>query len=60
MLLLDNRVLPAATAWRTNLTHRQLADLFGIGPATAHRVIDRLTPVIARLLGPPEGSRADL
>ncbi|WP_328773337.1 transposase family protein [Streptomyces sp. NBC_00286] len=59
-LLLDNRVLPAAIAWRTNLTHQQLADPFGVGQATAHRVIDRLTPVIVRLLGPPEGSRADL
>jgi hypothetical protein len=33
-LLLDNRVLLAAIAWRTNLTNRQLADLFGLGVAT--------------------------
>ncbi|GAB2995979.1 hypothetical protein GCM10023080_072730 [Streptomyces pseudoechinosporeus] len=38
-LPLDNRVLPTATAWRTNLTQRQLADLFGIGSATVPRVM---------------------
>ncbi|MEJ8642414.1 transposase [Streptomyces sp. MS1.HAVA.3] len=59
-LLLDNRVLLAAIAWRTNLTHRQLADLFGIGVATVHRVISHLAPLIAGLLEPPDGQRSDL
>lgn len=59
-LLLDNRVLLAAIAWRTNLTHRQLADLFGVGVATVHRILDRLTPLIGKLLEPPGGSRSDL
>ncbi|MGO4753873.1 hypothetical protein AB4212_35640 [Streptomyces sp. 2MCAF27] len=31
-LLLDNRVLPGSITWRTNLAHRQLADLFDIRP----------------------------
>ncbi|WP_050374514.1 transposase [Streptomyces acidiscabies] len=53
-------LLPAATVWRTNLTNRQLADLFGIGVATAHRILDRLTPLIAGLLDPPDGHRSDL
>ncbi|MDO0916220.1 transposase family protein [Streptomyces sp. DT2A-34] len=52
-LLLDNRVLAAAMAWRTNLTHRQLADFFGVGVATVHRILDRLTPLVAGLLEPP-------
>lgn len=59
-LLLDNRVLLAAIAWRTNLTHRQLADLFGVGVATVHRILDRLTPLVTGLLEPPGGSRSDL
>lgn len=61
-LLLDNRVLLAAIAWRTNLTHRQLADLFGVGVgvATVHRILDRMTPLVAGLLEPPGGSRSDL
>ncbi|NXY93947.1 transposase family protein [Streptomyces sp. BR123] len=59
-LLLDNHVLPAAIAWRTDLTHRQLADLFGVGAATVHRIIDRLTTLVAGLLEPPDGSRSDL
>ncbi|WP_338683262.1 transposase family protein [Streptomyces acidiscabies] len=58
-LLLDNRVLPAA-AWRTKLTHRQLADLSGIGVATVHRVIDRIAPLVAQLLEPPDNHRSDL
>ncbi|MGO4420102.1 hypothetical protein AB4Z54_15565 [Streptomyces sp. MCAF7] len=33
----------AAIAWRTNLTHRRLADLFD-GVATVHRVLDRCVP----------------
>ncbi|MGO4425658.1 transposase family protein, partial [Streptomyces sp. MCAF7] len=59
-ILLDNRVLLAAIAWRTNLTHRQPADLFGVSVATVHRIIDRMTPLVAGLLEPPEGHRSDL
>ncbi|MFF5974133.1 transposase family protein [Streptomyces sp. NPDC012769] len=59
-ILLDSRVLLAAIAWRTNLTHRQLADLFGVVLATVHRVIDRMTPLVAGLLEPPGGRRSDL
>ncbi|MBT2467337.1 transposase [Streptomyces sp. ISL-66] len=43
-----------------HLTNRQLADLFGIGVATVHRILDRLTPLIAGLLDPPDGHRSDL
>ncbi|MDW6062862.1 transposase family protein [Streptomyces sp. FXJ1.4098] len=57
---MDNRVLPAAIAWRTNLTHQQLADLFGVRLATVHRTIYRMTPLAAGLLESPEGSRSDL
>ncbi|WP_274563970.1 hypothetical protein [Streptomyces spiramyceticus] len=59
VLLLDNRVLLAAIAWRTNLTHPQLADLLGVGIATVHRVIDRITPWSPGSSNPEE-SRADL
>ncbi|WP_159031161.1 transposase family protein [Streptomyces acidiscabies] len=59
-LLLDNRVLLAVTAWRINLTNRQLADLFGVGVATVHRIPDRLTPLIAGLLDLPDKHRSDL
>jgi hypothetical protein len=51
-------LLLAAIAWRTNLTNRQLADLFGVGVATVHRVIDRITPLIAGLLNPPDDHRS--
>ncbi len=44
---LANRVLLVAVYYRTNLTMRQLAPLFGISPASAHRVIDRLGPHLA-------------
>lgn len=47
-------------AWRTNLTHRQFADLFGVGLVTVHRIIDRMTPLTAGLLDPPGGSHSDL
>ncbi|MGA5063512.1 helix-turn-helix domain-containing protein [Streptomyces exfoliatus] len=56
--LLDNRVLLAAVAWRTNLTHRQPASFFGVGITTVHRIIDRMTPLVAALLEPPGGSSA--
>ena len=43
-LPLADRVLLVATHYRTNLTMRQLAALFGITTAAVHRIIDRLSP----------------
>ncbi|RAJ48522.1 DDE superfamily endonuclease [Streptomyces sp. KhCrAH-43] len=42
-----DRVLPVAVYYRTNLTMRRLAALFGISPATGCRVIHRLWPLLA-------------
>src|SRR5512142_1494943 len=39
---LADRVLLVATYYRTNLTMRQVAPLFGIKQAAVHRIIDRL------------------
>lgn len=44
---LADRVLLVATYYRTNLTMRQLAPLFGIKTAAVHRIIDRLGPYLA-------------
>jgi hypothetical protein len=41
-LPLADRVLLVATYYRTNLTMRQLAPLFGVKTAAVHRIIDRL------------------
>ncbi|MFJ2944056.1 transposase [Streptomyces sp. NPDC087310] len=46
-LPLPDRVLLVAVYYRTNLTMRQLAPLFGISPATVCRVIQRLRPLLA-------------
>jgi Transposase DDE domain/Helix-turn-helix of DDE superfamily endonuclease len=46
-LPLADRVLLVATYYRTNLTMRQLAPLFGITPAAVHRIIDRIGPYLA-------------
>jgi hypothetical protein len=46
-LPLAERVLLVAVYYRTNLTMRQLAPLFGISPATVCRVIHRLRPLLA-------------
>ncbi|BDM70150.1 hypothetical protein HEK616_36370 [Streptomyces nigrescens] len=46
-LPLVDRVLPVAVCYRTNLTMRQLAPLFGISSATVCRVIQRLRPLPA-------------
>nr|WP_233361859.1 transposase family protein [Streptomyces sp. GMR22] len=46
-LPLADRVLLVAVYYRTNLTMRQLAPLFGISPATVCRVIQRLGPLLA-------------
>ncbi|MFI8917308.1 transposase family protein, partial [Streptomyces sp. NPDC053513] len=46
-LPLADRVLLVAVYYRTNLTMRQLAPLFGISPATVCRIIQRLRPLPA-------------
>ena len=43
-LPLENRVLLVTTYWRTNLTLRQLAPLFGISKSAAACIIDHLGP----------------
>ncbi|MGW7258221.1 transposase [Streptomyces sp. NPDC054834] len=45
-LPLEDRVLPLAAYWRTNLTLRQLTPLFGISKSAAARVINRLAPLL--------------
>jgi Helix-turn-helix of DDE superfamily endonuclease/Transposase DDE domain len=46
-LSLDNRVLLIAVYYRTNLTLRQVALLFGISKSAAGRVVDHLGPYLA-------------
>ncbi|RLV01323.1 IS5/IS1182 family transposase [Streptomyces griseocarneus] len=46
-LPLAERVLVVAVYYRTNLTMRQLAPLFGVSPSTVCRVIRRLGPLLA-------------
>ncbi|MGN5382306.1 transposase family protein [Streptomyces lasalocidi] len=46
-LPLKDRVLMVAAYWRTNLTLRQLAPLFGISKSAADRIIDQLGPMLA-------------
>lgn len=46
-LSLANRVLLVATYWRTNLTLRQVAPLFGISKSAADRILDHLAPLLA-------------
>ncbi|MCX4418120.1 transposase [Streptomyces mirabilis] len=46
-LALEDRVLLVVAYWRTNLTLRQLAPLFGISKSAADRVIDHLGPTLA-------------
>ncbi|WP_406423890.1 transposase [Streptomyces sp. NBC_01589] len=46
-LLLEDRVLLVAAYWRTNLTLRQLAPLFGVSKSAANRIIDHLGPALA-------------
>ncbi|MFD7244651.1 transposase [Streptomyces massasporeus] len=43
----EDRVLLVAAYWRTNLTLRQLAPLFGISKSSADRIIDHLGPSLA-------------
>jgi hypothetical protein len=44
---LEDRVLLVTTYWRTNLTLRQLAPLFGVSKSAADRIIDHLGPLLA-------------
>ncbi|MET8809225.1 transposase [Streptomyces sp. NPDC004546] len=46
-LPLEDRVLLVSAYWRTNLTMRQLAPLFGISKSAADRIIDHLGPALA-------------
>lgn len=46
-LPLEDRVLLVAAYWRTNLTLRQLAPLFGVSKSAADRIIDHLAPALA-------------
>ena len=46
-LPLEDRVLLVATYWRTNLTLRQLAPLFGVSKSAADRIVDDLGPRLA-------------
>ena len=46
-LSLADRVLLVAVYYRTNLTYRQIAVLFGISKSAAGRVVDHLAPLLA-------------
>jgi hypothetical protein len=46
-LTLEDRVLLVAAYWRTNLTLRQLAPLFGVSKSAADRIINHLGPSLA-------------
>ena len=46
-LPLADRVLLIAVYYRTNLTPRQVALLFGVSKSAAHRVVDHLAPLLA-------------
>lgn len=46
-LPLEDRVLLVAAYWRTNLTLRQLAPLFGVSKSAADRIVDQLGPCLA-------------
>ncbi|MDN3269705.1 transposase [Streptomyces sp. MA15] len=46
-LSLEDRVLLVVAYWRTNLTLRQLAPLFGVSKSAADRIIDHLGPLLA-------------
>ncbi|MEV8563404.1 transposase [Streptomyces sp. NPDC051917] len=46
-LPLEDRILLVAAYWRTNLTLRQLAPLFGILKSAADRIISRMAPLLA-------------
>lgn len=44
---LEDRALLVAAYWRTNLTMRQLAPLFGVSKSAADRIIDHLGPMLS-------------
>ena len=46
-LSLEDRTLLVTAYWRTNLTMRQIAPLFGISKSAADRIIDHLGPLLA-------------
>ncbi|MCF3166547.1 transposase [Streptomyces violaceoruber] len=46
-LALEDRVLLVAAYWRTNLTLRQLAPLFGVSKSAADRIVAHLGPALA-------------
>ncbi|MFD9259794.1 transposase [Streptomyces sp. NPDC059538] len=46
-LPLEDRALLVAVYWRTNLTMRQIAPLFGVSKSAADRIIDHLGPMLA-------------
>ena len=46
-LPLEDRTLLVAAYWRTNLTMRQVALLFGVSKSAADRIIDHLGPMLA-------------
>ncbi|MFJ4710556.1 transposase [Streptomyces anulatus] len=46
-LSLEDRVLLVTTYWRTNLTMRQLAPLFGISKSAVGRIIGQVGPLLA-------------
>lgn len=56
-LPLEDRVLLVATYWRTNLTLRQVAPLFGISKSAADRILDHLAPLLA--ISPARRPRKD-
>jgi hypothetical protein len=56
-LSLQDRVLLVATYWRTNLTLRQVAPLFGISKSAADRILDHLAPLLA--ISPARRKRED-
>jgi hypothetical protein len=46
-LPLEDRALLVGAYWRTDLTMRQLAPLFGVSKSAAHRIVDGLGPMLA-------------
>ncbi|MGF1432588.1 transposase, partial [Kitasatospora sp. LaBMicrA B282] len=46
-LPLEDRLLLVAAYWRTNLTLRQLAPLFGVSKSAADRIVDHVGPMLA-------------
>ncbi|MFE7484493.1 transposase [Streptomyces sp. NPDC057552] len=46
-LPLEDRVLLVTAYWRTNLTLRQLAPLFGVSKSAANRIVGHLGPLLA-------------